>query len=99
MKITIWGQASPSLSGLERFSEELARWLSGRGHELRLVTWTPPVGSMMGVVPYLERAQWLRDCAEIGTRRRRVGQRRGISRKADLHERMLGRVYLPRPGQ
>jgi glycosyltransferase involved in cell wall biosynthesis len=53
MRIAIWSEAfSPSLGGLERFSEELARWLSVRNHEVVVVTRTPVGGSRYADEPY-----------------------------------------------
>jgi glycosyltransferase involved in cell wall biosynthesis len=53
MRIAIWSAAfAPSVGGLERFSEELARWLSARGHEVLVVTRTPAGGSSYGDEPY-----------------------------------------------
>ncbi len=53
MRIAIWSEAfAPSLGGLERFSEELARWLSVRGHEVLVVTRTPAGGSRYADEPY-----------------------------------------------
>jgi glycosyltransferase involved in cell wall biosynthesis len=53
MRVAIWSEAfAPSLGGLERFSEELARWLSARGHEVLVVTQTPAVGSRFTHEPF-----------------------------------------------
>jgi glycosyltransferase involved in cell wall biosynthesis len=53
MRIAIWSEAfAPSLGGLERFSEELARWLSARGHDVLVVTRTPAEGSSYRDEPY-----------------------------------------------
>jgi glycosyltransferase involved in cell wall biosynthesis len=53
MRIAIWSEAfAPSLGGLERFSEELARWLSARGHNVVVVTRTPAKASSYGDEPY-----------------------------------------------
>ena len=53
MRIAIWSEVfPPSLGGLERFSQELARWLSRRGHEVVVLTRTPADGSSDADEPY-----------------------------------------------
>jgi glycosyltransferase involved in cell wall biosynthesis len=53
MRIAIWSEAfAPSLGGLERFSQELARWLAERGHEVVVLTRTPADGASDLHEPY-----------------------------------------------
>jgi hypothetical protein len=53
MRIAIWSEAfAPSLGGLERFSEELARWALRNGATVLVATRTPAEGSSYGDKPY-----------------------------------------------
>ena len=95
MRIAIWSEAfAPALGGLERFSEELARWLSARGHEVLVLTRTPAEGSSNGDEPYevLRRPSVAR--AVRALRRADIVQVAGTSMKGLALARLAGRRVI-----
>ena len=82
MRIAIWSEVfPPSLGGLERFSQELARWLARRGHEVVVVTRTPDNGASDTDEPYAILRRPTADRAYRALRRADLVQVAGASMK------------------
>ena len=95
MRIAIWSEAfAPSLGGLERFSEELARWLSARGHDVLVVTRTQAEGSSYGDDPYDVLRRPSLSEAVGALRRADVVQVAGTSMKGVALARLAGRQVI-----